>query len=84
MDYKLIMTSKFDLGNIVAAATLYAHCKENGYALIPYFIRHAKGDWGNACKEDWEGNEYALKNSLRLLSSYKLPDGKNLDNHRMG
>ncbi len=78
MNNKLMITSKFNLGNIVATATLYAHCKENGYALLPYLIRHAQGDWGDVCKEDWKANEDALKNGLRLLSSCKLPNGKKI------
>ncbi len=73
-----MITSKFDLGNVVATATLYAYCKERGYSLLPYLIRHAQGDWGDVCKEDWEANEDSLKNGLRLLSSYKLPDGKKI------
>ncbi len=73
-----MITSKFDLGNVVVTATLFVHCKENGYALILYLIRHAQGDWGDVCKEDWEANEDALKNGLRLLSSYKLPDEKKI------
>ena len=61
MDNKLIITSKFDLGDIAVTTPLYAHCKENGYALIPYLVRHANGDWGDVCKEDWKSNDEALK-----------------------
>lgn len=78
MDNKLIITSKFDLGDIAVTATLYVHCKENGYALIPYLVRHANGYWGDVCKEDWKSNDEALKNGLKLLSEYKLPDGRRI------
>ena len=33
---------------------------------------------GDVCKEDWESNDEALKNGQRLLSEYKLPDGKRI------
>ena len=78
MDNKLIITSKFDLGDIAVTTPLYAHCKENGYALIPYLVRHANGDWGDVCKEDWKSNDEALKNGERLLSEYKLPDDRRI------
>ena len=32
--------------------------------------RHARGDWGDVCKEDWEENELSLKQGFRLFSSY--------------
>ena len=51
MDNKLIITSKFDLGDIAVTTPLYAHCKENGYALIPYLIRHANGDWATYARK---------------------------------
>ena len=33
-------------------------------------LRHAEGDWGDVCKEDWAENDEALKHESRLLSSY--------------
>lgn len=33
---------------------------------------------GDVCKEDWKSNDEALKNGLRLLSEYKLPDGRRI------
>jgi hypothetical protein len=37
--------------------------------------RHAVGDWGDVCEEDWETNQEALYSGQRLLSVYK-PEGK--------
>jgi hypothetical protein len=34
--------------------------------------RHVSGDWREACPEDAEANEVALRHSLRLVSVYKL------------
>jgi len=33
--------------------------------------RHARGDWGEVCKEDREENEVSLRKGFRLLSAYK-------------
>lgn len=32
--------------------------------------RHAAGDWGDCCPEDWEANDQALKDRSRLFSVY--------------
>lgn len=34
-------------------------------------LRHAEGDWGDVCQEDWALNDEALENESRLLSSYR-------------
>ena len=67
-----IIESKFDFGRVVATTTLANYCEKN------YLIRHANGDWGDVCKEDWKSNDEALKNGLRLLSEYKLPDDRRI------
>ena len=33
--------------------------------------RHARGDWGDLCKEDKEENEFALDKYLRIFSAYE-------------
>lgn len=76
MEEKIIIESKFNFGNVVATTPLFEYCKARGFALFPYMVRHASCDWGDVCKEDWESNDEALKNGQRLLSEYKLPDGK--------
>jgi hypothetical protein len=32
--------------------------------------RHAAGDWGDCCPEDWEANNQALRDRSRLFSVY--------------
>lgn len=59
---------KFPLGRTVATPAALA-------ALSPEEItvalsRHERGDWGNVCSEDWESNEFALREGLRLFSVY--------------
>lgn len=78
MEEKIIIESKFNFGNVVATTPLFEYCKARGFALFPYMVRHASCDWGGVCKEDWESNDEALKNGQRLLSEYKLPDGKRI------
>ena len=73
-----IIESKFDFGRVVATTTLANYCEKKGFSMLPYLIRHANGDWGGVCKEDWKSNDEALKNGLRLLSEYKLPDGRRI------
>ena len=73
-----IIESKFDFGRVVATTTLANYCEKKGFSMLPYLIRHANGDWGDVCKEDWKSNDEALKNGLRLISEYKLPDGRRI------
>lgn len=72
---KIILDTKFDFGQVVATATLVRYCEEKNFSLLPYLIRHGNCDWGDICAEDKEANETALKEDLRILSFYKLPDG---------
>jgi hypothetical protein len=37
--------------------------------------RHAKGDWGDVCDEDWRSNENALRVGARILSVYRSECG---------
>jgi len=37
--------------------------------------RHARGDWGDLDKHDWQANERALKEGTRLFSAYHANDG---------
>ena len=73
-----IIESKFDFGRVVATTTLANYCEKKGFSMLPYPVRHANGDWGDVCKEDWRSNDEALKNGLRLLSEYKLPDDRRI------
>lgn len=78
MEERVFIESKFRLGEIVSTTHLFEHSEKNNFALLPYLVRHAQGDWGDVCKEDWKINDEALKNGLRLLSEYKLPDGRRI------
>lgn len=36
--------------------------------------RHAFGDWGTVCKDDWDSNDLALSEFGRILSTYEAKD----------
>ncbi len=37
---------------------------------------HAAGFWSDVCEEDWKGNEEALRQGWRLLSSYDVAESE--------
>jgi len=37
--------------------------------------RHASGDWGDLCRDDWKLNNSALTQEDRILSSYTTREG---------
>ena len=78
MEEIVLTESKFHLGEIISTTQLFVYCEKNRFALFSYLARYANGDWGDVCKEDWKSNDEALKNGLRLLSEYKLPDGRRI------
>jgi hypothetical protein len=41
-----------------------------------YLARHATGDWGELCAFDRRQNQIALRDGLRVLSSYEVPAGR--------
>lgn len=38
---------------------------------LDFIARYVKGDWGEVGSEDWQSNDDALEEGLRLLSSYR-------------
>lgn len=68
----------FKLGTLVAtpAAQALVSSEESGTTAMKLFTRHATGDWGDLCEEDKVANYDALKDGTRILSAYKLPNGK--------
>lgn len=64
----------FTLGQVVATpGALHAFARgEEEY--FPLLMRHARGDWGEVCREDAEANDQALAHGGRLFSAYRLRD----------
>lgn len=59
---------RFALGKIVATANALNSLPSADVLLA--LGRHARGDWGDVCTEDWQANERALAEGTRLFSVY--------------
>jgi hypothetical protein len=69
------MRAPLPLGRVVAtpgALKLLMEAKEHPF---DYLTRHASGDWGDLCAFDLRQNEIALREGLRILSSYDVLAG---------
>jgi len=73
-EFHVVADRAFELGTTVttpgALVSLEMSDITNG------LMRHSRGDWGDVCREDWEENEVALAEGLRLLSVYRSTSGK--------
>lgn len=63
----------FALGSVVITAT--ANDMLSRTAVLAALARHANGDWGDLDRDDWQANEQALNQGLRLLSVYQDEQG---------
>jgi hypothetical protein len=59
------------LGEIVATRGALAALEKAGQSFLPFLLRHARGDWGEVCTEDWSLNDEAVESGDRLLSAYR-------------
>jgi hypothetical protein len=66
------MTAPLSLGKVVATPGALRLLKETGAHPFDYLARHATGDWGELCAFDRRQNEIALREGLRVLSSYPV------------
>lgn len=67
------LAQKFKLGQLLATpGVLEAAERED---LVEYLSRHARGDWGVVDRADWQANDRALVEGMRLFSAYLLKDG---------
>ncbi len=64
----------FELGQIVSTPGALAACTPD--YVLNCLQRHARGDWGNVCKEDWFTNEQALEEGHRIITSYSIDPSK--------
>ncbi len=70
-----MFTPKFSPGEVVVTPGALEAFHNSGDRIVPYLLRHVRGDWGEVCAEDARENEFSLKHGLRLWSSYTLSDG---------
>jgi len=69
------IASKFKLGKLVMTRGVNDRVAEDtqfSKFVLGSLNRHARGDWGDMCKEDKDENELALKQgNLRVFSAYE-------------
>jgi len=63
----------FPLGNVVITPNALGQLTPADIQLG--LQRHQAGDWGELGEEDWQENDRARHNGLRLLSSYRSSGG---------
>ena len=62
------MNAKFNPGRIVITRNALNYLNPDDVRIS--IGRHLSGDWGNCGAEDWQSNEEALIDGLRLFSVY--------------
>jgi hypothetical protein len=70
------MRAPLPLGRVVATPGALKLLTETGGRPFDLLARHATGDWGELCAFDRRQNEIALREGLRVLSSYEVPAGR--------
>jgi hypothetical protein len=70
-----IDTTTLSLGTVVATPGALSALEEACESALGYLSRHAMRDWGEIPPEDWEENEFSIRNELRILSAYTLRNG---------
>ena len=70
------MTAPLTLGRVVATPGALKLLLEAGGHPFDYLARHATGDWGELCAFDRRQNEIALRDGLRVFSSYEISVGR--------
>lgn len=64
---------KFELGQVLI--TPGAHDDLDLKDVCSCLVRHAGGDFGDVCEEDWEQNEESVDNEGRIMSAYHDRNG---------
>jgi hypothetical protein len=70
------MRAPLPLGRVVATPGALNLLGRSGEHPFDYLARHATGDWGELCAFDRRQNEIALRDGLRVFSSYEVPQGR--------
>ncbi len=70
------MMAPLPLGRVVATPGALKLLSEAGEDPFDYLARHASGDWGELCAFDRRQNEIALREGLRIFSSYETSAGR--------
>ena len=65
---------RFSLGQVVATPGILAAAETARDDVQKYLSQHAKGEWGESCREDRQANDDAVSNGGRLFSVYRMID----------
>jgi hypothetical protein len=64
------------LGEVVVTPGTLRLLTERGEHPFDYLARHATGDWGDLDEHDRRQNQIALREGLRVFSSYETTAGR--------
>ena len=67
---------RLPLGKVVATPGALKLLLEAGEDPLRFLARHASGDWGELCEFDRRQNQIALREGLRIFSSYETTAGR--------
>jgi hypothetical protein len=67
---------RFSLGQQVATPGAIWAMEMAGQNPMDLLCRHHSGDWGDVCPEDAQVNERSVAQGFRIMSVYRLTDGK--------
>lgn len=70
-----MLKAKFPLGDVMATPGALGALKRTKQSIFEFVYRHAQGDWGELSEQDRQENELSLRESLRLMSVYRLNEG---------
>ncbi len=62
----------FSLGSCYITPGIQALLEEFQFNINTLIASHHSGDWGDLCQDDKKENDFALKNNLRIFSSYLI------------
>lgn len=69
---------RLPLGRLFITPAAQNALEAGGVSIFVLVNRHARHDWGELCPEDREQNNLAIQSGARVLSNYRLPDGKRI------
>ncbi|KWV16567.1 hypothetical protein ISN34_12475 [Xanthomonas translucens pv. translucens] len=60
----------FPIGALILSKGIDRMVRSGRLDPLPYFRRHARGDWGEVTEEQWQANGIALQSGASLESHY--------------
>ena len=61
---------QFPIGALILSKGIDRMVRSGRLDPLPYFRRHARGDWGEVTEEQWHANGIALQSGAPLKSHY--------------